>query len=74
MYNMDTGHYKSNTYTVNPQIVAGVFYLFRLHSAPAFIWGRLVLGAGLYFLLYGSSECSKKFCLFEWGTPTFAGL
>src|SRR4029434_8046281 len=24
---------------------------FRLHSAQAFIWGRLVLGAGLYFLL-----------------------
>ena len=37
--------------TVNPQIVAGVFYLLRLHSAQAFIWGRLVLGAGLYFLL-----------------------
>ena len=27
------------------------FYLLRLHSAPACIWGRLVLGAGLYFLL-----------------------
>src|SRR4029434_10149695 len=26
------------------------FYLLRLHSAPACIWGRLVLGAGLYFL------------------------
>src|SRR4029434_8451231 len=27
------------------------FYLLRLHSAPACIWGRLVLWAGLYFLL-----------------------
>ena len=27
-----------------------------------------------HILLYGSSECSKKFCWFEWATPTFGGL
>ena len=34
----------TNIITVNPQIVAGAFIYFTC------IWGRLVLGAGLYFL------------------------
>ena len=41
---------------------------------PAEVNCKLGIKRKYLYLLYGSSECSKKFCWLEWAIPTFAGL